>query len=116
MAPPQKWTDKKRKELCEKIEACAAEEDTVYTGGLAGSVGMTANALNQLAKDYPDDVGISFTLCKDIIEKRIIAGSMSKKYDGSFAKFLLSAKHGFIEKTQQTLNVQQIESVQDFGE
>lgn len=112
-----KWTAPKRKALCDQINDAIKDESILTVIKLASIVGMTRHALYKLAEDYPDDIGMSLTHAQAQIEHRMIEGSLTRKYDGNFAKFLLSAKYGYTEKTEQSITANVIQEARPvFGD
>lgn len=114
MARPQSWTNPKRKALCEAMQEFILDESIVHMTQVSTAQGLTHSALMELGKDYPEDVGLSLTLIKDVLESRIVSRAMDRTYDAGFAKFILGAKYGFQDK--QVIDINKTETIPSFGD
>jgi hypothetical protein len=101
--PPYKYTDDRRQEVIDILFAESAKDDCMQVQSLALACGLNYHSLLEAAKDHPD-VGDAYNHAKLRIEDRIIRKSYTKDIDGNFAKFILNAKHGFVERTAQDIN------------
>lgn len=96
---PREWTDDKIEAECAALEEWVKDPDNYYIASYAISRGYTSDTLDKLA-ERNSNFRRTLTSAKEACEHKIVDGSLSRKYDGSFAKFLLANKAGWKEKTE----------------
>ncbi len=68
-------------------------------------IGVTMETLRQWRRDTPAFDSV-WNECREIQKSRLITGALAKRYDATFAKFLLSEMFGFSEENgSNTLTV-----------
>jgi|GEM_PF-5874657 len=96
----------RRKELEEKMLdyfKTAGTADSQYTEDLPSFVrfahreGIGMGRLRALCEKHPSFARV-YGECEEILADRIIDGALHKRLDGSFSKFLLTARFGISEK------------------
>lgn len=96
------------------------EKAIAYGAGSATDLAIHFNVTRETiwgwSKEYPDFFN-ALQKCLSLREQNIIAGALSNQYNAGFAKFLLSAQHGIVEKTEQDINLKaKIELVPEFSD
>lgn len=80
-------------------EGSEHREDLPSFVRFAHSLGTTVGALRRF-KEQDADFRAVWEECEEILADRITDGALHRRLDGSFAKFLLTARFGFAEKTE----------------
>ena len=78
-------------------EGSEYKEDIPSFVRFAHSLGTTVGALRRF-KEQNADFRAVWEECEEILADRITDGALHRRLDGSFAKFLLTARFGFAEK------------------
>lgn len=81
-------------------EGKATEELPSFTA-FAHSLGTTVGALRRF-KEQNAEFRAVWEECEELLCDRIIDGALRRRYDGSFAKFLLTARYGIADKESDT--------------
>ena len=82
---------------CEESEY---KEDLPSFVRFAHTLGTTVGALRTF-KEQNADFRAVWEECEEILCDRITDGALHRRLDGSFAKFLLTARFGFTEKREE---------------
>lgn len=111
---PNKWKDDVRKKLCDDvIDLMDNDNSIVHFTQVAKHFNMTSHALHKVIEDY-EDIREVFTKVKEELETRLVLGGLTNTFNAGFAKFLLSAKYSFVEKT--AVSVIKTETLPEFGD
>lgn len=66
----------------------------------AHSLGTTAGALRRF-KEQNADFRAVWEECEELLCERIIDGALHRRLDGSFAKFILTARYGLADRSHE---------------
>ena len=80
-------------------EGSEYKEDLPSFVRFAHTLGTTVGALRRF-KEQNADFRAVWEECEEILADRIMDGALHRRFDGSFAKFLLTARFGFAEKAE----------------
>ncbi len=80
-------------------EGSEYKEDIPSFVRFAHTLGTTVGALRRF-KEQNADFRAVWEECEEILCDRIIDGALHRRFDGSFAKFLLTARFGLAEKAE----------------
>ena len=80
-------------------EGSEYKEDLPSFVRFAHTLGTTVGALRRF-KEQNADFRAVWEECEEILSDRIMDGALHRRLDGSFAKFLLTARFGFAEKLE----------------
>ena len=81
-------------------EGSEFREDLPSFVRFAHAIGTTVMALRRF-KEQNTDFRAAWEECEEILCDRITDGALHKRFDASFAKFLLSARFGFADKAEE---------------
>lgn len=80
-------------------EGSEYKEDLPSFVRFAHTLGTTVGALRRF-KEQNAEFRAVWEECEEILSDRIMDGALHRRLDGSFAKFLLTARFGFAEKPE----------------
>ena len=80
-------------------EGSEYKEDLPSFVRFAHTLGTTVGALRRF-KEQNADFRAVWEECEEILCDRIIDGALHRRFDGSFAKFFLTARFGFAENAE----------------
>ncbi len=96
---PIEWTEDKIEGYRLKLEEWMDNEDNYYFEDYLNQNNLHAQHL-QIFSDRSSKFLETLTRARRTQESRIVHGTMSRKFDATFAKFLLANKAGWKEKTE----------------
>lgn len=84
-----------------KEDASEGKKETLPSfTAFAASLGTTVGALRRF-KEQNADFRTAWEECEELLCDRIIDGALHRRLDGSFAKFLLTARYGLADRSEK---------------
>ncbi len=96
---PREWTEGLIEQERKALEKWIANPKNYYFSSFLIERDLDQAQIDRFCK-YSDKFRQTHSKAKAVQEARIVQGSMEKKFDGSFAKFVLANKAGWREKQE----------------
>lgn len=96
---PEEWTEEKLEVEAQALEQWILSDNNYYLTCFATERGYVSSYLDKFAAKSPR-FRLTLSRAREVMEARIVKNSLLKKFDGSFAKFVLANKAGWKEKTE----------------
>lgn len=96
---PEVWTQEQLMKESQALEEWIQNPNSYYLGEFCVSRGYTLNQIDEIAgksKVFSE----TLKKARQMQENRIVQNSLTRKFDGNFAKFVLANRAGWKEKTE----------------
>lgn len=81
-------------------------------GRYAVEIGVVKSTLHEWCKNHPE-FSAAYSQAKSIQESIMIERGLNGEFNGGFTKFAMSNMHGWTERSEQSIDVQNFEFVED---
>lgn len=96
---PREWTEKEIEVVGIALDRWFEDPENYYFDKFLNETKLTAEHFADFEKRSPS-FAETLSRARKTQEQRIVTGSMNRKYDGNFAKFVLANRAGWREKTE----------------
>lgn len=96
---PEEWTKEKIDIETQALEDWINDPTKFYLNGFATDRGYHSKHLEVFAQRH-EGFRLTLARAREVQEQRIVEASLTKKFDGNFAKFVLANRAGWKERTE----------------
>lgn len=100
---PSKYDEDMPSKIVPYLEQCVIDEEVPTTAGFAIYLGVPKRTLYDWAKEH-DQLSHTIYIINTVQEQQLVTGGLKSKYNPMITKLMLSANHGYAEKTESKVD------------